>query len=376
MLAVLFASVTAVALAATPVPTDTSTPVPPIIIYPRAGDPAPSRISPHGPGLVLMGGGPTVDPAFAWMHDTIVGSHRARGGDVVVLTASDGDEYTRYIMAVAPFNSVRSIQIGPAATAADLRKAASFVDAAQGVFFSGGDQAHYVKWKGTALAVAVQHLYDRGGVVGGTSAGLAILGEYAYDSVAADAVSDDTIVTTSNAVRDPDERIISFTHAMFDFAPLRHTIADTHFVTRDRLGRLAVFLGRLHADTSYDVLGLGIEQGDAVVVDKRGVGTLMQEHHHGAAYLVRLTGHATIVPGGPFSGTVRITRIGREDEQIDFDTWCARAPTYTLDIDGARTPPYDPSDWYDAPKAAKITPCPSLKALMSRVRSGSPTTSS
>jgi cyanophycinase-like exopeptidase len=135
-----------------------------------------------------MGGGPTVDSAFVWMHDTITGEHGARGGDVVVLTASEGDVYTDYLMKVAPFNSVRSISIGPGATPSDLARAAAYVDRAQGLFFTGGDQAHYVKWKGSPLIASVQRLYDRGGVVGGTSAGLAILGEYVYDSVAADAM--------------------------------------------------------------------------------------------------------------------------------------------------------------------------------------------
>ena len=347
------------AAGAAPAPAPTDTPVPALTVYARAGNPTSSFTASHGPGLVLMGGGPTVDPAFVWMHDTIVGAHGVRGGDVVILTASEGDEYTRYIMAVAPFNSVRSIQIGPGATPSDLRIAASYVDKAQGVFFSGGDQAHYVKWKGTVLSAAVQRVYDRGGVVGGTSAGLAILGEYVYDSVAADAVSDSTNVMTTNALPDPSEPIISFTHGVLSFPTMRRTITDTHFITRNRLGRLVVFLARLQAMAPEPLLGLGIEQGDAIVIDKRGIGTLMQEHHHGGALLVRLTRPTPITMGEPFHArAVRITLLAKQGQQVDFNTWCASAPTYTIDIDGSKPPYYTPSDPYVAPPDAIVTHCP------------------
>ena len=340
-------------------PVASSTPVPPLTIFPRVGNPVPSRIEPHGPGLVLMGGGATVDPAFVWMHDTIVGAHGVRGGDVVVLTASSGDIYSPYLMAVAPFNSVRSIQIAPSATPDDLRKAASFVDRAQGVFFSGGDQAHYVKWKGTALSAAVQRVYDRGGVVGGTSAGLAILGEYVFDSVAADAAGDETNVMTSNAVRDPSESIISFTQEVLSLPPLRRTITDTHVVTRNRLGRLVVFLARLRASTSDSLLGLGIEQGSAIVVDRHGIGTLELEHHRGDALLVRLTRSTFITRGKPFQARdVSITLLDRDGQQVDFNTWCARAPTYHIDVDGSKPPYYRPGNPYATPINARDSRCP------------------
>src|SRR5215469_1029277 len=286
-----------------------------LTVFARAGNPAPSHVVPHGPGLVLMGGGDTVDPAFVWMHDTIVGSHWKRGGDIVVLTAGSGDVYTDYIMKVAPFNSVRSIQIGPNATQADLARAASYIDAAQGVFFSGGDQAHYVKWKGSPLIAAVQRVYDRGGVVGGTSAGLAILGEYAYDSVAADKAGPDVNVTTANAMADPTEPIISFTHDLFMFPPTRGILTETHLVTRDRLGRFIVFLARLSADAKTPLLGVGLNEHSAIVVDRNGVGTLMLEHHTGEALLVRLTKPTPISPGVAFSAhKVLITVLDRDGE--------------------------------------------------------------
>jgi len=321
-----------------------------LTIFARAGNPAPSHLVPHGPGLVLMGGGDTVDPAFVWMHDTIVGSHWKRGGDIVVLTARSGNVYTDYIMKVAPFNSVRSIQIGPDATQADLARAASYVDAAQGVFFSGGDQAHYVRWKGSPLIAAVQRVYDSGGVVGGTSAGLAILGEYAFDSVADDRLNPDGDVTTANAMADPSEPIIGFTHDLFTFPPMHGILTETHLVTRDRLGRLIVFLARLSADSKTPLLGVGLNEHSAIVVDRNGVGTLMLEHHTGEALLVRLTKPTPISPGVAFSAhNVLITVLNRDGERVDLRTWHADARSFFIDVDGSRPPYYMPSDPYVVP---------------------------
>ena len=340
--------------ARSPEPTPTDTPVAPLTIFPRVGSALPSRSVPKGPGLVLMGGAGSVDPAFAWMHDTIAGGHGVRGGDVVVLTAGSADAYTPYLMAVAPFNSVRSIQIGPAATAAQLETAARYVDAAQAVFFSGGDQAHYVRWKGTPLMAAVQRVYDRGGVIGGTSAGLAILGEHVYDSVAADEIGAD--VHTADALAHPDEKTISFTHDMLRFPPLRHVMTDTHFFRRDRLGRTIVFLARLQQQGYENVLGLGINERSAIVVGPDGIGTLLSEHHKGAALLVRLPRAMPIRPGKPFSASgVELLLMDRDGARIDFRTWRADGHAYRIDVDGAGKSRYEPADPYVAPADAGST---------------------
>jgi cyanophycinase len=336
------------------------TPVPPLLIFPRAGSPKDSHVVPRGPGLMLMGGGPTVDSAFRWMHDTIVGSPHVRGGDVIVLTASEGDVYTPYIMKVATFNSVRSISIGPGATTEQLAKAASYVDRAQGVFFSGGDQAHYVRWKGSPLIKAVQRLYNRGGVVGGTSAGLAILGEFVFDSVAADATNGEVDVATADAVANPAEPTISFTHRLFSFSPMRSVITETHLVQRNRLGRCIVFLARLQAMTPHQTMAVAIDVHSAIVIDRHGIGTLKLEHGRGEALLVRLTQQTPITAGKPLiARNVRIILLNRDGQHVDFNTWCAAAPTYFINVDGAKPPYYSPANPYVAPANAISQRCAS-----------------
>jgi cyanophycinase len=343
-----------------PSPAPTDTPTPPLTIFPRAGNAHESGIVPRGPGLLLMGGGGTVDDSVVWMHDTIVGSRSTRGGDIIVLRATGTNAYDPYFMKVAPFNSVRTIMLGRGATTADFGKAASYVDRAQGVFFAGGDQANYASWKGTALVSAVQRVYDRGGVVGGTSAGLAILGEYAFDSVAADKAGEDVEVTTTNAVAYPAEPIISFTHDLLVFPPLRRIITDSHFVARNRFGRLAVFLSRIGYSSSKPLMGVGLDERTALVIDRHGIGTLMLEHKGGSALFVRPTQVSPIVTGRQFvAHGLSVTVLNRAGQTYDFNSWCARAdaPTYFVSIDGSKTPIYDPANPDRAPSAAKVKHC-------------------
>ncbi|MBC5807476.1 MAG: cyanophycinase [Candidatus Eremiobacteraeota bacterium] len=337
---------------------------PAVTLYPRLGSPRASGVKPRGPGLLLMGGGTTVDSSFLWMHDVIAGSRAGNGGDITVLRASGTEAYDDYLIKLAHFNSVRTIKIERNATAPDLARVAAEVDKAQGVFFAGGDQANYARWKDTSLSAAVQRVYDRGGVIGGTSAGLAILGEYVYDSVAADAASPtDTVeVTTKNAIPNPSESIISFTHDLLVFAPLRRVITDTHFVTRNRFGRLAVYLARLQAadPARRQLMGVGVDEATAIVIDKHGIGTLKLQGKGGSALFVQVSKATRVVPGKPFvANGIKMTLLNRDGQTYDFNRWCANgAPTYTVNIDGNRKPIYQPPNPYKAPAGAVMQRCP------------------
>jgi cyanophycinase-like exopeptidase len=355
----LIAIVLAIAFLATRDPASGASKPTMLTIYPRAGSALDSGVKPHGPGLVLMGGGGDVDSAFVWMHDTIAGSHLGNGGDIIVLGASGANDYDQYLLKLAHFNSVQTLTIQRGATAKDLQTAARYVDRSQGVFIRGGDQANYVWWKGSPLAAALERLYKRGGVVAGNSAGLAIQGEWAYDSVAADAAGSDVEVTTKNAVPNPSEPIISFTHDLFDWPPLRGVITDTHFVKRDRLGRLVVFLARLQQQQgAHNIMGLGIDAESAICVDKRGIGTFKRQGPNGSALFLQGGTARPITVGRPIVYTgITVTLLDRENQTFDFNTRCAQAPSYELSVDGTAKPIYDPANPYKPPSTAVVRSC-------------------
>jgi cyanophycinase len=114
---------------------------------------------------------------------------------------------------------------------------------ATAVWLSGGDQTRLTKaYKGTLVEKELHKLLDRGGVIGGTSAGAAVMS--------------DPMIEGGN----PDAR----TGPGFGFLP--GVVVDQHFTQRERQPRLR---GVLEKNPGY--AGLGIDEGTAVVVRGRSV---------------------------------------------------------------------------------------------------------
>lgn len=294
----------------------------------------------HGPGLLLDGGGALEAPnsSLEWLHRRLVGNTPARGGNVVVLRASDANIYDRPFYRYAHLASVQTVLIPPCATRVQADSVAPIVEKADAVYFAGGDQSHYVAWKGTTLMKAVTRVYARGGVVGGGSAGLAIQGAVIYDSVAADRLNHDT--HTSDAVENPLEPQISFTTGLFAWPALANTITDTHLVVRNRFGRLVAFLARILHDHllhgAHPVYGLGIDQASSVVVDPDGTATVLNGAGGRGAYLVRAEAMPHLVTGQPFRYTVAVSHIAVSGERFDLLHQRTTESWYDVTVDGAR----------------------------------------
>ncbi len=313
-------------------------------VFPLAGRIAPTRR--RGPGLLLSGGGVESMPdiGLAWMRAHFGTSARGRAGNVVVLRASGGREYTDRFYRVGRFASVREILLPPCLSRTAV--AASAVGAlgrADAVIFAGGDQANYARWTGGDLLRAVKAVYARGGIVGGGSAGLAIQGAFAYDSVAADRLhADDFTVHTRDAVANPLEAEISFSK-LFAWPPLRRTMTDTHFVERDRFGRTVAFLARAAHDglATPPLYALGVDRGSVVLVEPNGMATVRIAPKSGGAYLVRMSKPPVLVLGQPLRTEVEAVHFGRDGARFDLARKAPNAHWRRVMVDGARIPPYD-----------------------------------
>lgn len=336
-------------------PPDARAPDPILTVFPRRGDASDDRPPVAGPGLLLMGGGSDVDAAFVWARRLIGGARPAevRSGDAVVLRASGADGYDEYLYQQAGFRSVQTVLLPRESGPADFAIAAALVERAELVFFAGGDQARYVAWQATPLLAAVAGVYARGGVVGGTSAGCAIMGQYVYDAVAAGSRT----LASRDALLDPFDPAISFSRRVFAFPPLASTITDTHFSARDRMGRLAAFLARQHEDGAVlrrppEALGLGVDEGTALVIDPAGVGRLLRQGDRGSVHILRAGPADTARAGSPLVyRSIAVLRLERpEEDQFDFRTWTGTGARFTLSIDGASSSPYVPTDPYRTPR--------------------------
>lgn len=233
----------------------------------------------HGPSLDLGGGGTDVAAGIQQMIDEVRGCNDcATTVDVVVLRASGADGYNDYIKAMRGVDSVETLVI---TSPEDARDAAvvKTIRGAEVVFFAGGDQCNYVKnFKGNAIEAAVESVYERGGGIGGTSAGEAIQGEFVYDACDTDGA------TSAQALADPYDASVRFTYDFFRWRYMNGVITDQHLVTRQRLGRTLVFVARQLKDRKLSkVLAVAVNEKTSVVVNKHGTARVLGE---GPAYFI------------------------------------------------------------------------------------------
>lgn len=221
-----------------------------------------------GQGYVAAEGGGSVTSGtwalstFSWMLQNAGGSGRVA---ILGVSGVDAGAESRFLQAGAS----QVVQLAITQTNADLQATYDAIAACDVVWMRGGNQANYVQWwNGTKTEAAIRAVFDKGGAVGGTSAGCAVLGELIYDSITGS-------VSPKAALRDPYSTAISFTSDFLQLTP--GVLFDTHFTERGRIARLAVMLGRLWQDQGRDVLGVGCDDRTAFCVSPDGRGRVIGE---------------------------------------------------------------------------------------------------
>lgn len=207
----------------------------------------------------LMGGGTDQDVAFKFLCD------HSGGGDFLIIRASGDDDYNPYIQKLCKQNSVATLLV-PNAEAANDPFVAETIRKAEVLFISGGDQANYVRfWKPSPMRQAMQEVIDRGVPVGGTSAGLAIMGEFDFAALHDTAYSKESL-------QNPYNEGVTIDHGFLAIPHLENIITDTHFKKRDRLGRsLAFMAGILQDGMSKQIREIAVDERSAALLDAEGV---------------------------------------------------------------------------------------------------------
>lgn len=225
-----------------------------------------------GPILDLGGGGYDVDAAFQSTIDQVRGCTGTCQTkiNIVILRASGADGYNNYLYSMNGVQSVETFVLTARADSSDPF-VVQRIRQAEFVFFAGGDQCIYVtNFKGTPLETAVEYVYSRNGAIGGTSAGMAIMSPFVYDSCGGSALS-------SNALANPYHKTMTFTYNFFNFGFMGSVLTDQHFVVRDRMGRLLAGLARQIKDgKTTSAWGVAANEETSVLVGPTGTATVVR----------------------------------------------------------------------------------------------------
>jgi cyanophycinase len=193
--------------------------------------------------LVLIGGG--ARPAVA-LKQFVSWAGGAKAKILIITWASKEPKasYDALVKDFSPFASGSSMAMAPSPPVAN-GKFLEQLQSATGVFFSGGDQRRIMDvLKDSKLKEALQSLYRKGVVFGGTSAGTAIMSCRMMTGDGDFTVIDGRKVDTREGL-----------------CLLPGTIVDQHFLKRQRENRLFGLI--LDAPT---LIGIGIDEDTALLV--------------------------------------------------------------------------------------------------------------
>jgi len=277
------------------------------------GNPA-DVVRPTSGLLVLQGGGDDVDENYIQM------GARGGGGDFVVLRATGDDDYQAYIHGLCHCDSVETLIVDNRAAAFDPYVVET-VRNAEALFIAGGDQGNYVRfWKGTPLEDAINFVVAKPAPIAGTSAGMAILGEFSYSAMTPESL------TSATALADPYAADLTLERDFLVVPRLAGIITDQHLQERDRIGRTVALMARLLQDGwTTEARAIAADRETAVHIDPvTGVAQVFATKDHPTPYAYFMSASnepERCQPGQPLTfRNVDVYRLG-PGGKFDLGTW-------------------------------------------------------
>ena len=287
-------------------------------------------------GIALMGGGSDLDEAFRWLCD------KGSGGDFLVLRVTGDDDYNSYVNGLCETNSVATLII-PDRQTAQNHDVAEIIRKAEVLFIAGGDQANYIRaWHGTPIQNAINAHVAAGKPIGGTSAGLAVLGEFVYGALKDK--PDDTNLASNEVLLNPYFERVTLVRDFLNISHLENLITESHFARRNRMGRTLGFLARIMQDGwSQYPRGIAIDEKSAVLVEADGKGKVVGSGR-GAYFLRPSEPPATCKQGLPLIlKDISVYRVPNGGN-FDLTSWRGEdGVPYSLSVDAGRIQSSQPS---------------------------------
>jgi hypothetical protein len=192
---------------------------------------------------------------------------------------------------------------------------------AEAVFIAGGDQSNYIRhWKGTPVQDAINHVAAKPAPIGGTSAGMAVMGEFVYSAEGAESL------TSAVALADPYAPDLTLARDFLALQGLEGIITDQHLQERDRIGRTVALLARLQQEGwSEQPRAIAADRETAIHVDPAtGIAEVFATADHPTpfVYFMKPSGPpVTYEPGRPLTtSAVSVYRLG-PGGRFDLARW-------------------------------------------------------
>jgi cyanophycinase-like exopeptidase len=245
----------------------------------------------------------------------------AGNGDFLVLRSAGSGDYNPYIRFLCPgINSVSTLLLNTPRASTDPFVLKT-IAAAEAIFLAGGNQTNYVRfWQGTPVQAAINAAAARGVPIGGTSAGNAILAQFAFSGLYG-------TILSREALADCFARRITIDDGFLNLSPLlANIVTDDHFRTRNRMGRLVTFLARIQASgISGQTSAIAVDQHTAFLMEANGEGSVVGS---AKAYFLRVPGPPEVCANkAPVTYTgISVYRIERGDS-FNVGSWSGSGGT-------------------------------------------------
>jgi cyanophycinase len=292
--------------------------------YIRLNNPQDAHTHPRF-GMAMMGGGSDLDEAFRWL------CAKGDSGDLLILRARGDDEYNPYVAKLCKANSVATLIIPDRASAQQTR-VAEIIRNAEVIFIAGGDQARYINfWKDSPVQDALNANIAEGKPIGGTSAGLAVLGEFIYGALRDK--HDDKDLSSPEVLRDPYFHRVTVVRDFLQIPLLKNTLTDSHFAKRDRMGRSLGFLARIVQDGwSAHPREIAIDEGSAVLVEADGSARVVG-NRKGAYFISVTTAPEVCSSGNPLTMKGIGVYHARAGTSFNLNSWAGSGESYSIAAD-------------------------------------------
>jgi cyanophycinase len=227
--------------------------------------------------LIIIGGREDKDGRRVILREV---ARRLHGGKLVIATVASHEpegyfESYRKAFSDLGVRDLTELYVRERAETSNAGKL-DILDGAAGVFFTGGDQLRIASQIGdTPVEQRVREIFNRGGVIAGTSAGASVMSE--------------TMLVKGTS---RESHHIGDLNMAPGLGLMRDVIIDQHFAERGRFGRL--FGAVAHNPRE---LGLGIDEDTAIVVEQ----DRFQVIGNGCVYVVDGAGvtHSNIAEARP-----------------------------------------------------------------------------